>query len=154
MYCAASQLIRDRHIKNALGSRVTLSSAFGSERSLPEGYLLSSWRVSRQLPRHYKPGTSLKYANIQLSRVVRSVSLVAPRATPPILPPAPSSRAYARRNVYDHSEIKSTAKILPLIHMWSPLPSVAVASFILDPLQLPLKPARYRCCSSNGGTQD
>lgn len=133
-----------RFRRNALGSHVTLSSAFGS---VSETYRWTTCchrgRVSRQLPRHYKPGTSLKYANIQFSLSGRPFRFL-----------GYPSLARMRRNVYDHGEIKSTAKILPLIRMWSLLLSVAVASFILDPLQLPLKPARYRCCSLNDGTQD
>lgn len=39
----------------------------------------------------------------------------------PWLPRAPP-HVCTRRNVYDHGEIKSTAKILPLIRMWSLLP--------------------------------
>lgn len=70
-----------------------------------------SWCVSRQLPRHYTPGTSLKYANTKLSgRPFRFLG----RPVPP--------HVCMRRNVYDHGEIKSTAKILPLIRMWSLLP--------------------------------
>ena len=105
--------------RNALGSRVTLSSAFGSDvgrcETYYQGYLLpcrgASLGSSRGIIRHYTPGTSLKYANTQLSGrpsrfLGRPVSL----------------HVCMRRNVYDHGEIKSTAKILPLIRMWSLLP--------------------------------
>lgn len=71
--------------------RVTLSSAFRAEcrTRLPGPGCTANVAL----------GASLKYANTL--GVVHSVPF-----------------AHARRNVYDHGEIKSTAKILPLIRMW------------------------------------
>lgn len=70
-------------------------------------------RLSRQLPRHYTPGTSLKYANTQLSgRPFRFLGRPARTSL------CARARVCMSRNVYDHGEIKSTAKILPLIRMW------------------------------------
>jgi len=100
-----------------------------------------SWRVSRQLPRHYTPGTSLKYANTQLSgRPFRFLGRLVHLLT------------CMRRNVYDQDEIKSTAKILPLIRMWSPL---LLSLRRPRPSSMdPSKPATVPALCSSGGTQD
>ena len=84
-----------RRISNA---RVTLSSASAAAEALAG----PTWPVAEFAP----SGGSLKYANTaeEPSGSGRFQALRLRRAPP-------------RRNVYDHGEIKSTAKILPVIRM-------------------------------------